>query len=466
MSDLGTHLGRLWRSAVVWSWIFNGLRLSAVIILLPLLTKILSKPDMGFYMILNSLVAFVPLLDMGFLPAIARSISYAMAGAKELRAHGTESTGNETSGPNFPLLWQLLATTRSLYQVLALVVLLGVGAWGTFAVGLKIEETSNPQQAWLAWWLTLAGVVFEMYAGWWNTYLRGLNLVLTSTRILAGAYVLRLLLAATLLILGAGLLSVPIAALISSFVQRTLSRRLAVRFLASAPRPQTHRDDVLKLLLTLWPNSWRVGVHCLSNALVVNLNITLLCPLVFDLDATGQYGLSLQIVNVLQGMASVWMLVKWPIMGQYISRRDWPPLRALVKQRLLLQYSTFVVMALVAVPLAPFLLQFIKTDKSLIPMQWMILLTVYSFAEMHLSSWATFVSLGNRLPFLPFTIATNIAGMLLSFLLLIYTNLGVGGLVIGPLVAGMLHNYWRWPREGCHMMETTWSKLIFSSQRR
>lgn len=145
MSDVGANLSRLWRSAVVWSWIFNGLRLSAVIILLPLLTKILSKPDMGFYMILNSLVAFVPLLDMGFLPAIARSISYAMAGAKELKAHGTESTGNETSGPNFPLLWQLLATTRSLYQVLALVVLFGVGAWGTFAVGLKIEETSNPQ---------------------------------------------------------------------------------------------------------------------------------------------------------------------------------------------------------------------------------------------------------------------------------------------------------------------------------
>lgn len=176
-------ISRLWNSTVVWSWVFNGLRLSSVLILLPLLTRLLTEADLGFYMLLAMQITFVQLLDLGFLPAISRSVSYATAGARELKAHGMESSEHNLGTPNYPLLWQLLSTTRALYQRLSIGVLLLMGAWGTFAVGLKIEQTSDPRQAWIAWSLTLAGTVFEMYSGWWNTYLRGLNQVLVSTRI-------------------------------------------------------------------------------------------------------------------------------------------------------------------------------------------------------------------------------------------------------------------------------------------
>lgn len=459
MSKLHHYWSRSWRSAVVWSWLFNGLRLAGVLILLPLLTRILSKPDMGFYMILQNLVTLVPLLDMGFLPAISRSISYAMAGTKELQAHGTEQPGGSSGQPNFPLLWRLLSTTRVLYQCLALFVLLAVGAWGTFAVGFKIHETSQPDTAWIAWALTLAGVVFEMYSGWWNTYLRGLNQVLASTRIQALSYLLRVLLSAVLLVGGAGLLAVPISALVSSFIQRSFSRRLALRFLAGKPSPTIPRSDVVQLLRTLWPNSWRIGVHCLSNSLLVNLNVTVLCPHLLGLEATGSYGLSLQIVTVMQGMASVWIQVKWPIIGQYISRHDWESLRRLFRQRLLLQYGTYLLMAVVAVPAAPVLLGMIKSDKTLIPSSWLIVLMMYGFAEMHFSSWATLVSLGNRLPFLPFTVATNIVGLSLTVFLFAYTDLEIGALVLGPFLAGLSHNYWRWPGEGCRQLHAGWNRF-------
>ncbi len=407
---------------------------------------------MGFYMILQNLVTLVPLLDMGFLPAIGRSISYAMAGAKELKAHGTDSSTEAGGQPNFALLWQLLSTTRTLYQILAIVVFVGVGAWGTFAVSLKIHETSHPDTAWLAWWLTLVSVIFEMYSGWWSTYLRGLNQVLVATRILAGAYLLRVLLAAVLLISGAGLLSIPIAALTSSFLLRSLSRKLTLQYLNTSPQPPASRGDIVKLLRILWPNSWRVGVHCLSNFLLPHLIITVLCPQLLGLGETGQLGLSLQVVTVMQGMASVWILVKWPIIGQYISRDDWQPLRPLVRQRIFLQYGTYVLMAIVAIPLAPRLLEIIRSDKTLLPTPWFIVLVIYGLAEMHFSSWATLVSLGNRLPFLPFTVVTNYVGLLLCCLLFAYTDLGIGALVLGPAIAGALHNYWRWPLEGLRTM--------------
>ena len=167
-------------------------------------------------------------------------------------------------------------------------------------------------------------------------------------------------------------------------------------------------------------------------------------------------------MNVLQGMAGVWLQVKWPIIGQYLSRQEWHPLRALLRQRLLLQMASFTAMALVAVPLSPWLLALLKTDKSVLPLVWMVLLTLYTFAEMHLSSWATFVSLGNRLPFLPITVLTNAASVGFSLALFKFTSLGFGALVLGPLIAGAVHNYWRWPREGCRVIRTSWTKLIFS----
>ena len=73
------------------------------------------------YYILLSQVALAPVIDFGFSPTILRFVSYAMGGAETIQAHGVSKGAG--SGPNFGLLWQLLFTTRALYRVLALIVL-------------------------------------------------------------------------------------------------------------------------------------------------------------------------------------------------------------------------------------------------------------------------------------------------------------------------------------------------------
>jgi O-antigen/teichoic acid export membrane protein len=454
-------LPRLWNSAVIWSWAFNGLRLAAFLVLLPLLSRFLSQADFGFYFVLLNLVAVVPLMDLGFLAAINRSQSYAMGGASELRAHGLASVEQNKGAPNFPLLWKLMFTTRALYRYLALGVLVLLGAWGTFVVGLRIDETSHPGQAWLAWALTLAGAAFEMYSGWWNTYLRGLNQVLASARILSLALSLRLILASALLIAGAGLMSVPIATLISSVVQRQFSRHYAMRFLSTQPSSPPGPGEVMVLLRILWPNTWRVGVHCLSNYLAPHAAM-ILCLQMLGLSANAKYGLSLQIMAVLQGMASVWIQVKWPIMGQHLVRQEFPQLRHLMRERVALQLGSYVLMAIVALPAAPWLMEQLKTDKSVLALPWMVLLALNALLEAHLTSWATFISLGNRLPFLSITILTNLVSVALSFVLLRTTSLEFGALILGPLIANAACNYWRWPQEGARMLQTQWWKLMFT----
>ena len=122
-------------------------------------------------------------------------------------------------------------------------------------------------------------------------------------------------------------------------------------------------------------------------------------------------------------------------------------------------------MAGVGVGASPWLLEFLKTNKSVLPLQWMLLLTLNTLFEAHLVTWATFISLGNRLPFLSITILTNLVSLALSVTLMYSTSLGFGALVLGPLLANAAYNYWRWPMEGARMLHANWLAFMFSKQR-
>ena len=64
---------RLHNSAVVWSWIFNSVRLVSGIVLLPLIVRALSTADLGMYYVLLSLVGLAPIIDFGFGQTMAGS---------------------------------------------------------------------------------------------------------------------------------------------------------------------------------------------------------------------------------------------------------------------------------------------------------------------------------------------------------------------------------------------------------
>jgi O-antigen/teichoic acid export membrane protein len=460
MKPVGPFIRRLWGSAVVWSWAFNGLRLASSILLLPILSVVLTEADFGFYWILVSFVALMPLLDLGFGTAVGRSIGYAVGGASEIREQGVDSAENVGREPNYPLLWQLLFTTRIAYRLLALGTFVILGAWGTYWTGRHVGQSSDALHTWIAWGLTLAGGVFEMYAGWWNVYLRGLNQVLICSRIYVLAFALRLCLASLLLLAGAGLLSVPIGTLLSSLVQRVLSRRYVLRILSSHPPPVVDRAEVIALFRTMWPNSWRVGLHCLSYCLVPH-GTTVICLNALGLAANAQYGLSLQIMTILYGMTSVWVAVKWPQIAQQLVRREIGSLRQTLRIRMLLQLGSFVLMAAVAIAVIPAALNWFQTGKNVIPQPWLTLMAVTAFLDLHSNTWVTFISVGNRLPFIWYTILTNAASVVLAYVLISTTSLGFGALVLAPLVANLTCNFWRWPIEGARMLETNWRSFMF-----
>ncbi len=441
----------------------NGLRLTSGVVLLPLLVLKLSKPDYGMYFVFLSLASLAPILDLGFSVSIGRAINYAMGGATRLQAIGLASQPG-SGAPNQVMLWQLLHATRRLYRLLSVGVLLVVGAGGTLFIGHAVPQTTSPQITWAAWAVTLVAVAWDFYSGWWNVYLRNLNCVLASARQSVVALGLRLALSGGLLLAGGGLLSVPVATVFSSFLLRFLARRAVLGWLDKHADPGANGTEVKAMLATLWPNSWRVGIYFLSGYLATQAN-TLICLPLLGLEASGEYGFSIQLISICAGMAQVWTAVKWPHIGQLRIKQDHAAMRQLLWPRLWLQYLTYAGLAVGVIIVVPALLRWFHSDKTVLPALWLCLLAVNGLLEINCTFWSTLISTENRLPMVWPTIISNVVSLLVIITLAQTTTLGLAVFVFVPFSVGILYNYWKWPREGARGIGTGWWHFLFNRPR-
>jgi O-antigen/teichoic acid export membrane protein len=443
-------IARLSQSAVVWSWVFNALRLASGLLLLPLLLRVLSESDLGMYYAFLNLITVVPMIDATVSLNLGRYVGYAMGGAETLQPVGLAAAG-ANKPPNYALVWSLLRASRRLYVLLGLGTFLLLGMVGTHIVGLRIEDTSMPQRTWTAWGLLLVATAFDVSAGGWNVFLRSMNYVVASARLAVLCYATRLLLAVTLLLAGGGLIGVAAAWLSSSALMLGLSRRECLQVLAGQPQ-SPGALDFRALLATLWPNTWRVGLQLLSFYLVTVSLMYFALHYLGDLAVYAQYGLSLQVMTIANGMASVWTQVKWPQVIQLRARGDQRGVRQILWPRIVLQTASFLAMAAFILWAGPPLLAVVAPDKSLLPAFWLRLLALNTLLEMHFSFWTVLLSTENRIPSLWPAVLTNTCVIGLAFWLVTHSTLGVGALVLPPLVLGTLFNYWYWPWAGARSL--------------
>lgn len=441
----------------------NGLRLTSGVVILPLLVLKLAKPDYDMYFVFLSLCSLLPILDLGFSVSIGRAVNYAMGGATRLQAMGVAAEPG-TGEPNQALLWQLLHATRRLYRLLALGVVILIGVGGTLFIWQAVPQTSSPTITWAAWSVTLASLTWDIYSGWWNVYLRNMNRVLASARQAVLTQLIKIILTCGLLLAGGGLLSVPLATIASSFLLRWLARRSVLKLLDPSRDSGRNSSEVKAVLATLWPNSWRVGVHFLSGYLAGQAN-TLICLKLLGLSASGTYGFSLQLVSIGSGMAQVWTYVKWPAVGQLRVNQDHAGLRRLLWPRLWLQYLSYVVLVAGTIILVPALLHWHGSDKALLPGLWLGLMALNGFLELNCSFWNTLISTENRLPMVWPTLISNLISLALIVILTQTTQLGLAAFVIAPLSVGVLFNYWKWPHEGARSIGVSFAGFLFKRPR-
>ncbi len=458
-SFLAGWVTRLTRSAVIWSWMYNGFRFASGLILLPLLVHpgFLSRADLGMYYLFIGLAAIVPMADFGFALSVERNLSYALGGAGTLQADGMARPGDSSGGSNRSLVLEIVAATHRLYAWLALgaVVLLIVG--GSVLVGLRISETTSPGWTWLAWAVQIAVAGLELYTAYWVAVLRGLNRVTSSARWLSLAYGLKLAASALLLVAGTGLMAVPVAGLLSGIVLRWGAGR-EVRGLLG-PRIPLPPGALRRLLAVMWPNSWRLGIQYV--ALYVGATA---CSFVyvqrFSLEEYQPYGLSLQIMKIAIGIAAVWTSVKWPVIAQLRLSHDLAAMRGILRPRFGLQLLTYAALGASAVALGQPILEWLGSDRQVLPRILFALLMLNGLGDLNFQFWTTLISTENRIPAVWSLVITQTLSALVSVALVVGLGRGLDSFIVPPLVLGCLFNFWWWAIDGARGLGTTLTRFL------
>ncbi len=446
-------LTRIWNTAVFWTWMFNGLRFAAGLLLMPLLWRLLSKQDLGIYSLFFQFTGFLLTFDQMFSLTISRFVGYAMRGVKELQSIGIATVENGDGSPNVELLSQLLGVTKRIYHILAVGILLLLGVFGTLLLLPDLQKASDPGIARAAWAITVTSACLELYTGYWLTFMRGLNKVLLSSRLSTLVYGLKLALTVALLASRLGLLAVPVATLVTGLVQRWLARAFLRKNLpAGVAMDVSHSWDLLR---RIWPSAWRVGL-ILFSINVMTVGFGLIISRKWGVADVAPYHFSQQVLySVCVGMASVWTYVKWPMICQLRAHNDFAGMRRTIWPRLWLQLATYLALAAFFILLGPPLLTWIAPDKQLLPRPWLVVLALYAFLDMQYTFWTTLISTENRIPSLWAAVCTNAASLALAAALAQYTTLGWGAFVIAPLCCGALFNFWFWPIAGAAGMQVS-----------
>jgi hypothetical protein len=383
-------LRRVWNTAVFWTWIFNALRFASGILLIPLLYRVLSEPDLDMYALFFVLTGFLFTFDQTFAVTITRSVGYAMRGIVDLQAQGIAIPEEKEFAPNTVLLGQLLSATRQIYRYLSLGILILLGIFGTLVLRSYFGDTSHPQLARAAWLVTIISACLELYTGYWLVFLRGLNKMVLSARLSTFIYGTKLLLSIGLLLAGGGLLAIPAATLVTGILQRFLARRYTIGALPEGVRIDPSRNS--ELTRAIWPNTWRTGLILLS----INVMMTAFGKLItwkWGLGAFYPYHFSYQILyGVCMNMAAVWTFVKWPIVCQLRAADDQAAVQRILWPRVWLQILTYIALSASFIVIGPPALKWIAPDKELLPRFWLTFLALYAFLEMHYIFWTTLIS--------------------------------------------------------------------------
>jgi hypothetical protein len=126
-----------------------------------------------------------------------------------------------------------------------------------------------------------------------------------------------------------------------------------------------------------------------------------------------------------------------------------------------LQTLTYLLLAAGVIAFGPWLLRLIGSGKQMLPLPWLLLLACNGFFLLQFNLWGTLISIENRLPYLWPTVITNLAGLVVSLILIKFTALGIGALILGPFLAGISFNYWYWPFYSARNLETSLIPFLF-----
>ena len=431
---------------IAWNFIGTIMRVASGVILLPVVLVRLSKADVGLWNIYIQLGGLALLLDFGFLNSFGRNITYIFSGVKELKPEGYAVADKKDKSISYDLLKSVINAMRRYYAIIAFVFLFIFLTISPFYLTRILTGYAGDKSTiWISWFIYGFLVAYQLYTYYYSSLLIGRGMVKKQQQITVVGQVCRISSSLLFLYLGFGIVSLVVGQLVSDIINRILSynafydKDLREKMKVAVVIPV---GNVMKIMT---PNAIRIGVTTLGWFLTTKIVILVAPLLSITLPTVGSYGTTLQMINLIMSLSTLWFATFYPKMTLYrINEKETDLKRVYIKSQLAM-LLVFLVCGAGLVLVGPAFLKFFGSQTQLLSAAMMIVMLFFAFLESNYGIANSFILSGNEVPYMKSSIITGILSASLLLVLLKFTLFSTWAMILAPGVAASLYLYWKWP---------------------
>lgn len=444
---------------VIWGYLGYILKVCSNIILLPLILKKLTTDELGVWYVFISIGALIQLLDLGFTPTIMRNISYAFGGATQLQREGIAEQQVIQGKPNYSLINQLIKISKKIYMYISIVALLLLFTIGTYYIKSITQHLQNSDII-IAWYIYSIGIFLNFYYSYWIPVLGGIGKIKESQKATVVSQLAYLLIGFVGIMQSFGLIAISLAFAISGIILREVSKYYFKGTIPTLLDIRISPKEENDLFNIVWYTARQIGIVFVGSFLIVQAN-TLLCASYFDLQTTAQYGLTLQLFNVVATFASIMFRSYLPIISEARVKKSQQSLKQYLSLTAMVGWLSFFLGSAVIVLCGNWLLHVIGSKTTLLPQTMLLFMAVYLFLEFnHGAIFSTFIITNNEVPFVKAALFSGTSIVVCSLALINLTELGLWSVLISQALVQGCYNNWKWPKVVLVQLNTNLWQLI------
>lgn len=450
---------------IFWSYTGTALSMGANLLMLPFLMCYLDDDMLGLWYVFSSIGTIATLFDFGFGVTFARNITYAWAGAKELKKEGVDFTDNIV--PDYRLMKKVLQTCKIIYGIIAgsvLFLLLMFGTGYVMFVSRDIEGCTHV----IAWIIYVFAVSLNLYYGYYASFLRGVGNVAQVNKNTVCARIFQIVIMIFFLWMKWGIIGACVAYLAYGTIFRVLGKHYFYKYreigknLSKVEGTMTW-NEIKDMIGIVWHNAWRDGVISICNY-CCNQVSTLICSAYLSLSETGMYSIGVQIASAIATIAGTLYNTYQPeLQAAYIgadSEKMRKIMSMIVVSFIYLFLGGTVGFCIVGVPI----LKFIKPS-AIVSMPVLLGLCLYQFILKYRNCFTSYFSCTNRIIYMRGFIVSAFVCMGFSFIAMGYLKMGVWGLIIAQIISQAFYNLWKWPLLGYKELELSVKDMFYIGNR-
>ena len=413
------------------------------IIVLPVILIKMSEDDIAIWYVFSAMQSLIALLDFGFSPTFTRNVTYAFSGAKDILKDSFASTQEEET-PNYNLLYAIYRLGRRLYMLLSVLVVV-IMMTGGIAYYRSVIPTQTAYY-YIAFLIFSGAMWVNIFFSYIPAYMKGIGAIKESCQAYVISRILYILLAVILLFCNFGLVAVTIALFISGIILRIASAVLLKKYeQQNAIKLQKSNEYSLKkLFLAMWTNTRKEGIIMIANFLIQQ-SATFLSTSYLGLSVSAQYGLTIQLLNIIGNISFVYFNVVSPRITQARIEKEESLLRKYFCNSFSFLALVFIVGCIGMILVGPWFLKLIGSNSTLLPTSYLIVFSLIFFLEKSHTVCASYIATSNHLPYTYPYLISSVFIFSIYVLSVLFTPLGIWGFALAQGIIQLCYNNWRWP---------------------